>query len=178
MSDVLLNILGPNRTGIVAEATRLLFELGVNISDSSMSTLRSEFAMMMVLQLPDALDLKAFENALQPLRNHGLSVYCKALSAEEASATEQRSNYALSVIGRDQTGLIYHFSEALAQLGGNISEVSTQALDRQHPPLYAMIFELYLPAEVQPQTVDQHCQQVAQQLGVDAHFHPLAGLDI
>lgn len=180
MLDYLLAIQGQNRTGIVAEATGLLYRHGVNVTDSFMTTLRSEFTMMMVLQLPESQDLGLLEQDLAALGNHALGVFLRPLGAAEALQGNPESvpNYSLSVLGRDQTGMIFRFSDLLAQQKVNITDVNTRLLDGSQPPLYAMIMEVFVPPSFDLEPLQSSLQDVARNLGVDAHFHPLEQLAI
>lgn len=176
----LFSLQGPNQTGIVAQVTRLLYERDMNIMDSSMTTLRSEFAMMLVLELPADFNQGAFEQDCQGLAQQGLSCSLSPLSAESArhSSAEMVPNYSLSVLGRDRTGIIYRFSELLAAFAVNITDVNTRLMDAQSPPLYAMILELHLPADVDLPALRKQIETVAADLEVDAHFHALESLEI
>lgn len=176
MHHYLLAIQGHNRTGIVAQVTGLLYRHGVNITDSSMTTLRSEFTMMMVTEVPATVDLPQFEQDIHSLNSSALSVFFRPLASAEAEHGDDAStpNHSLSVLGRDQTGMIFRFSEALAQHRVNITDVHTRLLDGKAPALYAMILELYVPEAAAVSDIGSAIQAVAQSLGVDAHFHPLA----
>jgi len=176
----LLSVQGQNRTGIVADVTRLLYESQINILDSSMTTLRSEFAMMLVISLPENASKKEFSEELNRLSNQGLSAFLRPLSESEAchSNAEAISNYSLSVIGQDRTGIIHHFSRLVAGLGANIIDLNTRLMDQTEPPLYAMILELYVPENISKAELDSSIQTVAAQLEVDAHCHMIASIEI
>lgn len=180
MRQFLIAIQGQNRTGIVAEATGLLYRLGVNVTDSFMTTLRSEFTMMMIVQLPEDLDLQDFESALTALGNQQLGVFLRQLLPAETlhGSAECVPNFSLSVLGRDQAGMIFKFSQLLAQQNVNITDVNTRLLDGSQPPLYAMIMETFVPLSLDQVALKQALQAVALEMGVDAHFHPLEQLEI
>lgn len=184
MKAYLINVQGPNRSGMVAEVTGLLYRQGVNVLDSSMSTLRGEFVMMLVVQLPEDLAAESFENLLNSLRSDGLSLSLRELSPSEAGqrSAESQPNYSLSVLGQDQTGMLYRFSELIAGYGANLTDVHTQLLDGSHsPPLYAMILELHLPAHKQVQQAELlkvAISKLAAELDLDADLHPLESLEI
>lgn len=180
MNHYLLAIQGHNRTGIVAQVTGLLYRYGVNITDSSMTTLRSEFTMMMVTEVPNTVDLPQFEQDLDTLNSQSLSVFFRPLASAEAEQGDNAStpNHSLSVLGRDQTGMIFRFSEVLAQQGVNITDVHTRLLDGKAPALYAMILELYVPDTTAVSEVGTAIRTVAQTLGVDANFHPLTQIPL
>lgn len=172
MPHVLLSIQGQNRTGIVADVTHLLYSHGANLTDSSMTTLRSEFAMILLLELEQ--DTAAFEQDLKALEDKGLSSYFKILSDAEVArnASESIPSHTLSVIGRDQTGITYHFSDVVTQHGANITDVNTRLLDDRAPRLYAMILELRLPSD-KFQALQDDIGALAQRLGVDANLHAI-----
>ena len=56
--------LGADRPGIVAAVTGVLYRLGCNLKDCSMTVLSRHFAMMMLVEGPDDLSAQALEQAL------------------------------------------------------------------------------------------------------------------
>ncbi len=62
MPHFALTAVGADRPGIVAAVTGVLLDLGVNLEDTSMTILRGQFAMMLVVDAPPdvaAADLEA-----------------------------------------------------------------------------------------------------------------------
>ena len=49
MGQFALSVVGVDRPGIVAEVSRVLFELGCNIEDSTCTILSGQFAMILVI---------------------------------------------------------------------------------------------------------------------------------
>lgn len=173
MAAFLLSILGKNRTGMVADVTRCLQAYAVNISDSSMTSLRSAFTMMMVLETPDDIDQQQFEQDLQGLEACGLSLSLKALSPEEATASTPLPNYSLSVLGCDKTGIVYPFTELLSAHGINLTDVNTRQLGGSSQPLYAMIMEMEIAADCDIAVFKQAVKQLGQDLSLDTNLHAL-----
>ena len=52
MGQFALSVVGVDRPGIVAEVSRVLFELGCNIEDSTCTILSGQFAMILVIAHP------------------------------------------------------------------------------------------------------------------------------
>ena len=52
MGQFALSVVGRDRPGIVAEVSRVLFELGCNIEDSTCTILSGQFAMILVIAHP------------------------------------------------------------------------------------------------------------------------------
>ncbi|MGV3524512.1 MAG: glycine cleavage system protein R [Candidatus Sericytochromatia bacterium] len=177
MSHFILSVQGPNRSGIVAELSGLLHRYRVNIMDSSMTTLRSEFVVMMLLELPAELSPARLEAEFPQLQ--GLRLHLQPISAETAQRPEDRltPTHAISVVGPDQTGIVYRVSAVLAAHGLNICDVDTQLLQRGDQTVYAMVIELHAP-QVEQTSLSQELQVVAQELGIDLHLHALAYAEI
>ena len=174
MSHALLTVQGPNRAGIVAEISQLLHSLSINISDSSMTTLRSEFVMMLLLELPPGLNLQGLAATFPDLEAHQLRLHLQALNAAEASLPTHvsRASHAISVIGLDQTGIVYRVSSVLAKHQINILDVDTQLLDRRDKPLYAMILEIEA-GQADLEALTEALNGVATELNVDLNLHAL-----
>src|SRR5947209_4071447 len=67
MAHVALAAVGADRPGIVAAVTQVLVERGCNLEDASMAILRGHFAMMLVVDVPDAHAPSTLEAALAPV---------------------------------------------------------------------------------------------------------------
>lgn len=177
MKHCLLSAQGANRAGLVAEITGLLHQTGVNITDSSMTTLRGEFVMMLLLELPPHTSLEELQH--QGKQIQGLRLHWQALSPEEAAgpATPEQPSHAISVIGPDQTGLVHQVSLVLARRQLNICNVETQLLSQGKKPTYAMVMEIQMAQEKVSDLQDE-LSALAQDLGVDMHLHALEYAEI
>ena len=60
MNHFALTIVGRDRAGIVSQVTKILFDLGCNIADSSCSILGGQFAMILILGHPEFTSLESF----------------------------------------------------------------------------------------------------------------------
>jgi glycine cleavage system transcriptional repressor len=174
MNYCLLTVQGPNRAGMVADISGLLHEQRVNLMDSSMTTLRSEFVMMMLLALPPELSAEQLQTGFAPLEQQGLRLYLQALSEAEAflPVTPPAPSHAISVIGPDQTGIVYQVSAVLAARSINILGVDTQLLERGPEPVYAMVIELDA-RQANLAELQQALADVSQTMGLDLHLHPI-----
>lgn len=174
MNYCLLTVQGPNRAGMVADISGLLHAHRVNMMDSSMTTLRSEFVMMILLELPQELSPEDLTAGFPALESKGLRLYLQPLSEAEASRPAQPAapSHAISVMGPDQTGIVYRVSDVLAKLNINLLGVDTQLLERGEKPLYAMVIELDARQADIP-ALKQALAEVATELGLDLHLHPI-----
>ena len=53
VNELAITVIGPDRTGIVADVAEALAGLGANLTDSTMTRLRGHFAMTLVCTGPD-----------------------------------------------------------------------------------------------------------------------------
>lgn len=172
MIFALLSVQGANRSGIVADISRVLHQQQINIADSSMTTLRSEFVMMLLLTLQANQPLQQLAKLFEPLEAAGLRVHLQEVSASEMSLPERplQPSHAISVIGPDQTGIVYHVSAILAQHQVNILDLDSQLLDRSEQPIYAMILEVDA-SQANQADLKAELEAKAHELGIDLNFH-------
>ena len=164
--------LGADRPGIVAAVTGVLFKLGCNLKDCSMTVLSRHFAMMMLVEGPDGLPAEALENALrEPEANFELTVAVRPLG-EGAMIFVEGEPFIVSVYGSDHPGIVHRIATVLADLSVNITDVNTRIIGGDDEPVYAMLLEVTLPRSLNPDQLDQRLQEEAKALGVDASLHP------
>ena len=137
-----ITVLGHDRPGIIAETTRVLADLGLNLEDSTMTLLRGHFAMMLICAgAPAAAEIEA---ALAPLTSDGsLSVSVREVPEEPEHAAVGAS-YVLTVHGGDRPGIVSAVAEEVARVGGNITDLTTRLAGE----LYLLVAEVDLPAGV------------------------------
>lgn len=164
--------LGADRPGIVAAVTGVLFEMGCNLKDCSMTVLSRHFAMMMLVEGPEDLEPARLEEALrEPEESFDLTVAVRALG-EGAMLFVEGDPYIVSVYGSDRPGIVHQVANVLADLSVNITDVNTRVIGGDDEPVYAMLLEVTLPRTLDPKDLDVRLQEMAGRLGVDASLHP------
>ncbi|GGQ43294.1 glycine cleavage system protein R [Couchioplanes azureus] len=156
MNELAITVIGPDRTGIIADVSEALAGVGANLSDSTMTRLRGHFAMTLICTGPSAEDV---EKALEPLS--GLLATVRAVEPE-AEAGAAGEPYLVSVHGADRLGIVAAVTRVVAAAGGNITDLTT----RLSGPLYVLVAEVDLP----PGSADELAVRLATaagELGVD-----------
>ncbi len=176
MPHFALTAVGEDRPGIVAAVTGVLLDLGVNLEDTSMTILRGQFAMVLVIDAPPSLTGEALQRALQPVGAElDLVIAVRALpDAQVAAATpgSDAARYSASVYGADHPGIVHGVARLLASEGVNIVDLTTRVIGEPDRPVYAMFLELSVPPTVDADELGRRLQAVAAELGVDASIHP------
>lgn len=166
MSSHAVTVLGHDRPGIIAETTRLLAGLGLNLEDSSMTRLRGHFAMTLVCA--GAASADEIGAALRPIGADGrLSVTVLEVPADD-QVPPAGTPYVLTVHGGDRPGIVSSIVGEVAAVGGNITDLTTRLAGE----LYLLVAQIELPAAVDVHALDASIHRIATELGVGATLRP------
>ncbi|WP_328462984.1 amino acid-binding protein [Actinoplanes sp. NBC_00393] len=158
MHELAITVIGPDRTGIVADVAEALAEVGANLTDSTMTRLRGHFAMTLICTGPTADEV---EQALEPISSGGLLATVRKVEPE-ADGAVQGEPYLVSVHGADRLGIVAAVTRVVAGSGGNITDLTT----RLTGPLYVLVAEVDLPAGAGEELAERLAVAAAE-LGVD-----------
>ena len=163
----LLTAFGKDRPGIVAGVSRVLFELGGNIEDASMTRLGGEFTMMLVTALPASAS--ALDKKLKTLaKREGLQIAAKPIPAAVARRPKEKPpKYLLSVYGTDHPGIVAQIAQALAKRKVSITDLQTKVTGGARKPVYVMLLELQAPAMLDMDGLRSELDQLRQDLKVE-----------
>jgi glycine cleavage system transcriptional repressor len=162
-----VTVLGHDRPGIIAEATAVLAELGLNLEDSTMTLLRGHFAMMLICA-GDA-GVARIESALAPLTVDGtLTVAVREVPPEVTPEPRAGAPWVLTVHGGDRPGIVSSVMREVAAAGGNVTDLTTRLAGE----LYLLIAEIDLPAGTDLEALQDRIDPIAGGLGVAATLRP------
>jgi glycine cleavage system transcriptional repressor len=148
VDELAITVIGHDRPGIVADVAGILAGLGANLTDSTMTRLRGHFAMTLICTGPAAAEVEA---ALGPLSADGQLLATVRAVRPDAVAAPEGEPYVLSVHGADRLGIVAAVTRALAEAGGNITDLTT----RLAGPLYVLVAEVDLPPGSATRTRDR-----------------------
>lgn len=144
----LLTVSGPDRPGIVAGIAEALFAAACNLEDSSMTQLRGEFAILLIVRLPAGGRLDDLAARLRRVTDDlGLTFSLRGLTAGEVRAPERAglTPCLITVFGADHPGIVASVARCLADHRVNITDLSTQVIGEAAKPVYAMLIEADCP---------------------------------
>lgn len=172
---VAISVLGKDRPGIVAAVSKVFFETGCNIEDSSMTLLRSEFAMILIVALPEKLTAAKLKSRLSVAgKKLGLSIFVRNLSEnEKAREAEDDKRYVVAVYGADKPGIVYTLSKLFADNGINITDVQTSVQQGRTGTVYIMFLEATLPKKTSLGVFKSKLSKTAKRLKVTVHVNPV-----
>jgi glycine cleavage system transcriptional repressor len=164
MPSFALAAIGRDRPGIVAAVAEVLFEQGCNVEDSSMTLLRGNFSMMLVLASPEGTTATSLAKALRPACER-MGLTYDVLDVEDTAGVPHPT-HVLTVYGADRPGILYRVTQLLASAGVNITDLNSRLVGADKP-VYALMLELSLPPSLEDDDLNRRLAEMAAQIGVD-----------
>lgn len=168
MHQMSIVAIGRDRPGIVAAVTKALFEQGCNLADCSMTMLSGQFAMIMLLEAPDALTLQDLDRALRPARRE-LELSITVHEAIAATGHSPQRPFVISLYGADHPGIIYRVASELASRKVNITDLVSRIVGEN---VYTVVLDIDLPEGLDGQLLEEELKAIAVEVGVDLSFRP------
>ena len=134
----MLTLVGQDQSGIVARVTRVLYELGCQLGETSMLRLGGNFTMMLMTQFDgDSVRLQtALEQVTSSMQLH---LHIDAIDAQLHS--HQQPNIQISVHGADRPGIIAQVTAILDKHQFNILDLESDVGGTKQQPFYIMHIE-------------------------------------
>lgn len=167
-----ITVIGHDRPGIIAETTRVLADLGLNLEDSTMTLLRGHFAMMLICA--GGHSAAEVEEALGGLTADGSLTVSVREVPEEPAHGPVGASYVLTVHGGDRAGIVSTVAAEVARTGGNITDLTT----RLSGELYLLVAEVDLPAGADVTALQASLESVASGLGVGVSLREVESDDL
>jgi|SRR5579875_177407 len=183
-----LSAVGADRPGIVAAVTGVLVDAGCNLEDSTMTILQGQFAILLVVALPDDLPPSALEAALAPVAERfDLVIAVRPLAGSVGVPAAQTAAgrtppgtegapvpdepWTVSVHGADRPGIVHAVTQALADGGGNVVDLATHLVGEPGAPVYVMVLRATLPPGEAGEAVARQVRAAASAMGVHCAVH-------
>ena len=176
-----VSVVGRDRPGIVAGISRILFELGCNIEDSSSTILSGQFAMLLVVGFPGESSPGRLDRAFDEVRSKtGLMVSVNALHDEDFSRekTFRGTPHILSVYGADRPGIVYRVTQKLADRNVNVTDLETQVVGSKERPVYVMVIEADIPDGFDMKGLEAELDELRRELNVSISIRPIETLEL
>ena len=122
-----LTLTGSDRIGVVQHVTETILECGGDVQASRMARLGGEFAMLLLVSIPDS-ETERLSGNVENLSDEGFKV---SFTETEWGVSARRKDwlpYQINVRGANHEGIIHEISEHLSELGINIESVDTNVV--------------------------------------------------
>jgi glycine cleavage system transcriptional repressor len=181
MGHFSVSVVGKDRPGIVAEVSRILFEQGCNIEDSTCTILSGQFAMILVVFHPRMTGVAELNQAFEEVRSGmGLMVTLHTLKDEEVVHEKAFTGHPhiISVYGADRPGIVYMVARELARRKVNITDLNTQVVGSKDRPVYVMVLEVDIPEETDMKELDKEFDRIKKELSVSITVRPIETMEL
>ena len=174
MSQVLVSVFCPDRTGLIAAIAGRLFEIGANLGDTDFTVLDGTAEFSAVCRVPAHLAPRQLQDLLGAMPE--LAEARVKVSPYDLGARHGRSadiSHVVSVSGGDRPGLIARLSEVFTQFKANIVRMDARTMPDRRGNRYVTRFAVAIP----PNSTDSCLNTVAntaEELGLTCHWEEAA----
>lgn len=176
MSNYLvISAIGQDRPGIVNELTKQILECGCNISDSRMTILGGEFAVILMLNGPWNAVAKLESQLTKLGETLELNINCKRTEARPQSSNVL--NYHVDALSIDQPGIVHKVSDFFSSRSINIENLSTDPYNAAHTgtPMFALTMTINIPADHSISQLRDQYMDFCDEMNMDGIMEPVRG---
>lgn len=171
-----ITALGKDRPGIVASLAKALFESGCNLEDSSMTRLKGDFAVLLLVSFPGNTSFTGPRASLEgAAKDLGLTLQVRELAPEEAEPSPDAPSlpHTLIVYGVDHPGIVHRVAQTASENRANITDLRTHVTRGKDAPLYSLTMDLDLPDQAAADSLGKALDALKKDLKVEIAFRPM-----
>lgn len=163
-----LTLTGSDQIGIVEHVTELILECGGDVQASRMARLGGEFAMLLLISIPDT-EADNLSNKAEKLSGEGFKVTFTETDWGVAAQRKDWLPYQIEVSGANHEGIIHEIAEHLSEQGINIESIETNVVPApmSGAPLFTMDAVIVVPPGLPKSKWQDDLEEVADQLNVE-----------
>jgi predicted amino acid-binding ACT domain protein len=157
---------GPDRPGLAAALTGVLAAHGCDVADAQMGVLSGRFALTLVADAPDDVDVSLIADDLRRVGDELDLVDARLLAPSDGPP--KPPTHLVTVTGVDHPGIIHAITRALGELGANVTDLNTRrVVDEDAEPLLAMMLEVAPPRDTSTRALRDALARVADDQDVE-----------
>ncbi len=166
--NLVMTITGHDRVGLVDDITKLILEFDGNIESSRMARLGGEFAVLMLVSVPDK-QFKGMRKNVRSLKNEGYKITTRETERGQSVKYTDWNAYQVEIRGADHEGIIHEITHHLAEQGINIDTMDTEVVSApmSGTPLFTMAAIVYAPPHLVLDEWREELEEVGDALNVD-----------
>lgn len=172
MKKVFISVIGRDRPGILAALSGTLLNLNCNIENISQTILQSVFGALLIVSIPESLDIQALKSKLmEKLSDLDLDVFIKHHDHVMDEAHKQTVHpFVITTVGPDNRGLVEAITRVLAKHDINVINLKAVFKGGTEPTNNVMIFEVDIPDSTILPEVRNELKQAAGRLDLDINI--------
>ena len=169
-NSFIMTAFGKDRAGIVADATRLLYENDCNLQDTTMSMLADEFTLSLLFSSQQANIEELLAKECRRLElDKGISAFVRPIQPAQEKVKASYKTCTLRIEGLDQAGIVYKTSQFLADHKLSIIQLDSaaSASPQSGATIYSMTISVNVPEDYPFSQLEDELSTVADELNVD-----------
>jgi glycine cleavage system transcriptional repressor len=144
----LISIICEDRIGLIAEVTGRLFDLGINLGDTTFAVLGGAAEFTAVIELPDHQSLGGIESELSELPAlKGAKISVAPFSYRAQHGDTAHITHRIQIEGEDSPGLVARLSEVFVGFGANIVRLNSERASGGSGARYITRIAAWIPPE-------------------------------
>ena len=169
MNKAVISILGPDRPGIIAATSKILYVNQCNVENVSQTILQNEFSGIFIVAMPADLTVESLSHKLsEGLTPLNLHVFVKPLELHGTPFSAGRTQpFVITTKGPDRKGLVAAITEIIARYGVNVTNLQAVFKGGDDPHNNIMIYEVDIPLEIDQQAFYNDLRIKAAELHLD-----------
>lgn len=174
--NIVLTLTGPDRVGIVDAVTEVMVKFDGNVETSRMARLGGEFAMLMLVSMPEA-EIGDFQSALGELQKQGFQVSTRLTAESHEQKYFGWLPYQIDVQGADHEGIVHKVAHFLTERGINIESMDTGVVPAPMSGtlFFSMSAVVLAPPQLAPKEWQAELDDVADSLNVEVRVAAYKG---
>jgi glycine cleavage system transcriptional repressor len=147
LSTALVSIICEDHPGLIADVAGRLFDLGINLGDTTFAVLGGGAEFTLVAKLPGRLALDELERELQSLPAlKGAHLTVSAFQYRESHDEHARITHRIEIVGDDSPGLVARLSEVFRAFGANIVRLNSESVAGASGARFLLRMAVWVPA--------------------------------
>lgn len=181
MAHAILTAIGADRSGLVDEVSRFIFDRGGNIEDSRMVNLRGQFAVMLLVGGDDATIARLRAERDRLAESSKLQVDIRpaaeprpAPGSAAGGASSEARPFRFVATAVDRPGIVHRISNLLRELGVNIESLETRltAAPYTGAPVFEMESVVSVPKGTPVNQLRQRLGALCDEMNMDWELKP------
>lgn len=144
--SLLIQIFARDTAGLVSSISGCLFDLGLNLGDTSFAVLGTGAEFSVVVEEPVPVSIREIDERLRELPElEGADIHVEEFDIEPTHAPQARITHRIVIRGEDQPGLVARLSEVFGDYGANIVRLSAERQVEGGHSTYVLRIAAWIP---------------------------------
>ena len=142
----LLSVFSTDRVGLISDITGTLFDMGINLEDTSFAVLGPGGGLTSIIEVPEDMSTEEIAERVATLPGfEQADIDVKRMSLPESETPPTSITHRIRCEGQDQPGLIARLTEVFIDYEANIVRLKSDLVDQDGQDHFITRFSVYIP---------------------------------